>query len=119
MTVRHFTLLSVLCGALTLVGASSASAEDGSSHCANQQVIVPEEDRFLPFAITIRPGECVEWVNQDTDDHTVVSNDAFNTTGHRGIDHVLPGTDNNGGEPSHFVLRFKKPGTFHYNCRFH
>ncbi|MGH7894432.1 MAG: cupredoxin domain-containing protein [Candidatus Binatia bacterium] len=43
----------------------------------HQMVIVPEEDRFLPFSLTIRAGESVRWVNGDTDDHTVVSDDAF------------------------------------------
>ena len=43
-----------------------------------RQVIVPGEDRFAPFAITIRAGQSVQWVNLDTDDHTVVSNNFFN-----------------------------------------
>src|SRR5689334_7458524 len=43
---------------------------------AHQMVIVPGEDRFTPLGLTIRAGESVEWVNQDTDDHTVVSDDA-------------------------------------------
>jgi plastocyanin len=46
-------------------------------------VIVPEEDRFTPFALTIHPGETVRWVNEDTDDHTVVSDDAFTRRGIR------------------------------------
>jgi hypothetical protein len=36
-------------------------------------------------------------VNTDTDDHTVVSDDAFDTAGHRGIDHLIHGTDANHG----------------------
>jgi plastocyanin len=82
-------------------------------------VIVPEEDRFLPFTLTIRAGESVEWVNNDTDDHTVVSNDAFNTAGHQGLNVILPGTDSNGGQPGTLTLRFMHPGTFAYFCRFH
>jgi len=61
---------------------------------AARQIIVPLEDRFTPFAITIRVGQTVEWVNNDADDHTVVSNDAFNTAGHRGVNVILPA---NGG----------------------
>jgi plastocyanin len=34
---------------------------------------MPEEDRFTPFALTIHAGDTVQWVNNDTDDHTVVS----------------------------------------------
>jgi len=79
----------------------------------------PGEDRFFPLALTIRAGDCVQWVNQDTDDHTVVSDDVFNTAGNKGTDHLLPGTDSNGGQPGTFVLRFNKSGTFVYYCRFH
>jgi hypothetical protein len=83
------------------------------------QIIVPEEDRFTPFALRIRAGDTVEWVNRDTDDHTIVSDDVFNTTGRRGIDQLLPGTDSTGGSPGRFRLRFFRPGIFVYYCRFH
>jgi plastocyanin len=83
------------------------------------QVVVPQEDRFAPFAITIRAGQSVEWINRDTDDHTVVSDDVFNTAGNKGTDQLLPGTDSNGGKPGRFVLRFNRSGTFIYYCRFH
>ena len=83
------------------------------------QVIVPQEDRFTPFAVTVHAGQSVEWINNDTDDHTVVSDDAFDTAGNRGTDHLLPGTDSNGGQPGRFTLQFDHPGTFVYYCRFH
>jgi plastocyanin len=104
--------------ALALSGARPSHAKKPAQSCS-QQVIVPGEDRFFPFALTIRAGDCVEWVNQDTDDHTVVSDDPFNTAGNKGTDHLLPGTDSNGGQPGTFVLRFSKRGTFVYYCRFH
>jgi len=94
---------------------SSAADEHSHSHT----VTVPEEDRFTPFALTIHSGDSVEWVNKDTDDHTVVSDDAFNTTGPKGLDHMLPGTVANGGNPGTFHLRFTHAGTFVYFCRFH
>jgi plastocyanin len=78
-----------------------------------RQVIVPDEDRFTPFAITIRVGQSVTWVNQDTDDHTVVSNDAFNTAGHIGTNVLLPA---NGGS---VTLKFNHAGVFPFFCRFH
>ncbi len=77
-----------------------------------RHVNVPDADRFAPFAKTIHVGETVEWTNNDTDDHTVVSDDAFVTTGNKGIDHLLP----TGGT---FDLTFSQPGTFVYYCRFH
>src|SRR5262252_10235358 len=86
---------------------------------AHQMVIVPGEDRFTPLGLTIHAGESVEWVNMDTDDHTVVSDDAFNTAGHQGFNMMLLGTDSNGGRPGTLTLRFNHPGTFLYFCRFH
>ena len=77
------------------------------------QVIVPGEDRFTPFAITIRVGQKVTWINKDADDHTVVSNDAFNTAGHRGVNMLLKA---NGGK---ITLTFNHPGVFPFYCRFH
>ncbi len=94
-----------------------SSAEDNHSH--TQTITVPEEDRFTPFALTIHSGDSVEWVNKDTDDHTVVSDDAFNTTGPKGLNQMLPGTVAGGGNHGTFHLRFTHPGTFVYFCRFH
>jgi plastocyanin len=85
----------------------------------HEMVIVPGEDRFTPFSLTIHPGETVRWVNRDTADHTVVSNDAFNTAGNQGTNHLLPGTDSNNGVPGVFDLHFTHPGIFVYYCRFH
>jgi hypothetical protein len=52
--------------------------------------------------------------NHDEDDHTIVRDDAFNTSGPRGVDRLLP----TGGSLS---VRFGHlhPGTFVYYCRFH
>ncbi|PYX43981.1 MAG: hypothetical protein DMG79_21370, partial [Acidobacteria bacterium] len=77
------------------------------------QIIVPGEDRFTPFAITVRVGQPVVWINNDADDHTVVSDDAFNTAGHRGVNVTLKA---NGGK---VMLFFKHPGVFPFYCRFH
>ena len=84
-----------------------------TNHAPIRQIIVPDEDRFTPFAITVRLGQPVVWINNDADDHTVVSDDAFNTAGHRGTDVLLPA---NGGQ---FTLVFKHPGVFPFYCRFH
>jgi plastocyanin len=90
----------------------SASGADRSHGARVHHVTVPEADRFTPFALTIRAGDSVRWKNNDEDDHTVVSDDAFNTTDNRGTDRLLP-VDRT------VVLRFKHPGTFIYYCRFH
>lgn len=108
-------LLSAVIG-LTTVLPQAPTAPEGRAH---HQVVVPHEDRFQPYAITIGVGDFVEWINMDTDDHTVVSDNAFDSAGHRGVDHLLPGTDSNGGKPGTFSLRFTRPGTYVFYCRFH
>ena len=101
-------------GTLAL-GAHPATAKATTQH----QFIVPGEDRFKPYSLTIHVGDTVEWINTDTDDHTVVSNDIFNTTGDKNVDMLIPGTDNNGGSPGTFKMKFTKPGVFNFYCRFH
>jgi plastocyanin len=91
----------------------SWSARNSEVH----QVNVPGEDRFAPFALVIRAGDTVQWINNDTDDHTIVSDDFFNTTENRKVDRLIPGTAK--GKAGTFRLRFRKPGQFVYYCRFH
>ena len=114
---QRIALLALIAGA-SLITASSVRAER-REHRTHRQIIVPGEDRFSPFAITINTGDTVQWVNMDTDDHTVVSDDFFNDAGHNGTDQLVPGTDSNGGVPGTFELTFDHKGTFVYYCRFH
>ncbi|HJW14970.1 MAG TPA: hypothetical protein VJ776_09745 [Thermoanaerobaculia bacterium] len=101
------------------VGAAALTRAEGRGPRIHKQVIIPGEDRFTPFGLTIRSGDFVQWTNMDTDDHTVVSNDFFNTAGNNGTDIVIPGTDNNGGNPGTLTLHFTRPGLWAYYCRFH
>ena len=102
--------LLVVC-LLALASFNRAVAQ--SSNPTVRQIIVPDEDRFTPFAITIRVGQRVQWVNNDVDDHTVVSDDTFNTAGPRGINVLLKAS---GGT---FTIKFDHPGSFPFYCRFH
>ena len=109
-TSRKLLPVLVVVAALIPVGAISAGAS--RDHHRVGHVTVPDEDRFAPFAITIRAGDAVKWTNNDSDDHTVVSDDAFNTAGHQGENQLLPSGQS-------IVLVFRHPGTFVYYCRFH
>ena len=111
--IRCLTLSMFSVCLLVLGAANRSMAASGDAKAPARQIIVPGEDRFTPFAITIRVGQKVTWVNNDTDDHTVVSNDAFNTAGHRGVNMLLKA---NGGK---ITLTFKHPGVFPFYCRFH
>ena len=109
-------VVAVLLGG-SLLGVSTPSQAHDAGRL--QHVIVPEADRFAPFALEIHAGDTVEWSNHDTDDHTIVSDRAFTTAGHREVNQLLPGTVSNGGKAGTVRLRFTHPGTFVYYCRFH
>ena len=73
---------------------------------AGEIVRVPINDMaFSPGEITIKPGDTVEWVNNDFVDHTATAKDG-------GWD-VLVGA----GKSAR--LQFDHVGTTHYFCRFH
>lgn len=109
--MRKFLPFVLVVAVLIPIGAARAGAARQPG--AMRQIKVPDEDRFLPFAVVIHVGEAVKWTNGDADDHTVVSDDFFNSAGHRGTDHLL------GASGGTFVLQFNHPGTFVYYCRFH
>jgi len=115
-------LLLALATVVTLV-ATPVGAWSGwhhhHHHGDDHTINIPDTDKFVPFHMTIREGDTVTWVNSDTDDHTVVSDDAFNDTGTTGLNQLIPGTDNNNGQPGTFTLEFHHEGTFVYYCRFH
>jgi len=96
--------------AIGLIVTMTAGAKD---HKANHVVNIPESDRFIPFGDVIHAGDSVTWVNNDEDDHTVVSDDAFNTAGNQGVNDLIPA---DGGT---VTLKFNHPGQFVYYCRFH
>ena len=98
--------------AVAVLGAISAQADRGGGRHQVHRVTVPQADRFVPFGLTIHQGDAVQWINNDEDDHTVVSDDAFNTAGHKGTDRLLP-------VDGKVALRFNHPGQFVYYCRFH
>jgi plastocyanin len=126
--VRKFlaalTIGSAIIVSMIATGAIGAAADQGNDGGRSQgqgdrfgrvrQVTVPPEDRFYPFALQIRAGDSVRWVNTDSDDHTVVSDDALNTAGPTGVDKLLPPDRRNA-----VTLQFNRPGTFVYYCRFH
>ena len=110
--MRRFLLALPVAAVVAAILAIAAGAQDERTRSVHD-VTVPQADRFTPFALTIHAGDVVRWTNTDEDDHTVVSDDAFDTAGHQGTDALLPA---DGGK---LTLRFNRPGTFVYYCRFH
>ena len=107
--IRFRTWVLVMLAVVFVVGWSHLAVA-GSQ--AVKLITIPGEDRFTPFAVTVHVGQGVRWINNDTDMHNIISNDAFNTAGHKGLNHViLPG--------SHFTLKFTHPGVFPFYCDLH
>lgn len=111
MSSRRFPWWALAVVVLTAATSNLAMAANRDSPTA-VQVIVPGEDRFTPFAVTIHVGQQVKWTNNDVDSHYVVSNDAFNTAGHKGVNQLLPPGQS-------FTLRFRRVGVFPFYCRLH
>jgi plastocyanin len=122
-SIRRFAVAAALLASpamvVTLVATTPGGASSGNQVGANHTVNIPGTDKFVPFHLTIHAGDTVTWVNSDTDDHTVVADGPFTDTDNNGVNHLIPGTDNNNGQPGTFRLEFDHPGTFVYYCRFH
>lgn len=117
----------VLLAALLFTGA--ARAEEGITFlnenalgAADARILrivrIPDEDRFLPFAISIRPGDVVEWRNHDDENHTITSADGSTSPPFRGVNVLIP-RRGPFGLPGRLLLRFNIPGVFIYYCQFH
>lgn len=111
----------ILCLLISTMGSIGSVSAEISKHPDShvKKVMIPGVDKFIPFALEIRAGDTVQWMNNDTDDHTVVSDDVFNSPGFKNVNHLILGTDHNGGHPGFFKKTFRHPGTFVYYCRFH
>ena len=107
-----------LLGAIALLVASTPGAIPTASAATQEMVIVPGEDRFTPFHLTVHVGDTVQFVNNDTDDHTVVTDEKLNTLGLR-INQKLVGLEHNNDQPGTLDFTFDSPGTVVYYCRFH
>ncbi|HEY3291315.1 MAG TPA: plastocyanin/azurin family copper-binding protein [Anaerolineae bacterium] len=118
---RIGAVVAVLVFTVTIAAVSLTSASPNDWFFRNhvRHVTIPKEDRFVPFELTIHQGDTVTWINNDTDDHTVVSDSMFDSAGHKGVDMVIKGTLSNHGMPGTFSLRFTHAGSFVYYCRFH
>jgi plastocyanin len=119
--ISHRPLLVPALALLAFVATpASRVAADDNKPKLHRLIAVPEEDRFTPFALTIRAGDTVEWVNNDSDDHTIVSDDAVNTAGPNHVDVVIPGTGVSGRPAADpFRITFHDSGQWVYYCRFH
>jgi len=61
---------------------------------------------FGPATVTIKVGQSVEWVNDDTANHTVTSDTGLFDSGNE-----APGNS--------YTRKFDQPGTYTYFCKWH
>jgi plastocyanin len=120
MTKRLPLLLAAVC-ALALVAAgcgsssnkttanppAASSPQSSSSSGSGGTVTVDMKNiAFSPNSVTVKVGQTVKWVNQDTVAHNVTAQSgAFKST--------------NFGPGASFTFKATKPGTFGYVCTIH
>ena len=111
MAVGLVIVLVVIIGVYFLMQKQGAVTEKPGSIATKQQAaattpntISIKDFAFSPETLTIKVGEKVTWVNEDTATHTIKS-DTFNS---EGIDQ--------GGK---FEFTFNNKGTFNYSCGIH
>jgi plastocyanin len=104
--------IAVVLACVFALGIRNQVQAQSRNHKATRQIMVPAEDRFLPYATTIHVGDTVKFTNNDSDDHTVVSDDAYTSAGHRGLNMLLPAGQS-------ISLTFNRAGIFTFYCRFH
>ncbi len=94
-------------------GCKQNNRKSGRKHSKNRgRVNIPNEDRFVPFALTIRQGDSVTWTNNNSDAHTVVSDDIINSIGPWRINSIIETGQS-------FKIKFNESGQWVYYCRFH
>jgi len=104
--MTHLTRRAALQLALTTAGAAlGASIAQADGHATTHTVVI-KDFAFSPANITIKAGDTITWVNEDSAQHSAWDlNDAFDT-----------GLLSQGQSAS---LTFSGAGTFSYRCRPH
>src|SRR5574337_39288 len=108
---RIWTLAAVVLLAATAACGQAPQVNTSAAASASKtvSVVIPGTDRFSPFALTINQGDTVRWVNNDTDEHVVVTvPDAPETFS-------LP-VQGGGKSATH---TFQIPGVYYYYCSIH
>jgi plastocyanin len=93
-------VLSMLLISLINLGICADGGQSGASTVAIKGF------SFLPNSMTVQVGTIVTWVNHDSVDHTITSDDGKFDSGN-----IM-----SGGE---FKFAFSQPGTYSYHCSIH
>jgi plastocyanin len=75
---------------------------------------------FLETVVAVRPGQPVEFVNEDTGTHTVVGYKPFHDGARiKGFNGTLAGTKGPGHKIGTYRITFSHPGVYPYYCSVH
>ncbi len=96
---RRITIVAL--GVLLAGVAFAADSKDDKSH-----KVTIKNLKYDPPKLTIKPGETVQWVNKDDNDHTVI-----------GDDESFASENLSSGDK--FSHTFEKKGTYKYHCKYH
>jgi plastocyanin len=99
--LRMGTLAAALCLMLPIMGAAACDRRAPRTH-----MVVIEGMRFAPEALTVTPGDTIEWVNKDLVPHTATSQDG-------GFDSKDIQADDS------WTYTARTTGDFTYVCTFH
>jgi len=91
--------------AIGLVG-SAFLAQPATAVAAGPTVVKIANFAYEPATVTVEAGQTVEWINEDSAQHTATATDGS-----------FKSPDLNQGQK--FSHTFTKAGTFTYYCRFH
>jgi plastocyanin len=93
----------------------------GSVSRATRNVDIPiasTHKRFVPFVLSIRAGDTVQFRNFDPTVHSLTSVDRFSSTTYQDFDSTLTPLSTTGA-PGLLSVRFRRTGMFVYYCKYH
>jgi plastocyanin len=99
-------LLTLLLATDLLVARATGAGKPAKGPKPVTHQVVIDKMKFIPAALTIKPGDSVVWVNNDVRDHTVDAADGSFSSGNIG-----PGAS--------FTQAFTKAGNHGYACSLH
>jgi plastocyanin len=107
-TLRTRAAAAAAAVALVVLALATAGATDREKPDKAHTVTI-KDLKYAPANIKIKAGETVLWINEDTRDHTVTSDDAKREDFR----------SDNLGNGDTFDHPFKKAGKFPYHCKYH
>ena len=120
--MRNHTIVKIIFVVLAFSLAAGISDSPAQYDGSNSTVItMTRTRRFEPDAVTINPGDTVEWRNDSGLDHNVTT-DPFGITSQDDVSSPPGAATFNSGAiipGSRYMYTFVIPGTYRYVCVFH